>query len=123
MSSVCPPDRGAGPDAAGVPDREYKYNMNKVGLEGVNTMERMAKSKLEQKSLQSGLANMRRAFEPYDHDHTGECTPEVLRKALEVELSGEDREPLREVCRCLDCSLPRSRLWRFAGVTTRVVPV
>jgi len=83
-------------------DREYKYNMNKVGLEGVNTMERMAKSKLEQKSLQSGLANMRRAFEPYDHDHTGECTPEVLRKALEVFGLQFTEEQVMALCGCYD---------------------
>jgi len=65
-------------------DREYCYNMNKIGRDGVLTMEHMAKSKLEQKSLQSGLAAMRRAFEPYDHTGSGDCSPEVFRKALEV---------------------------------------
>merc|ERR1711977_1271 len=61
-------------------DREYCYNMNKIGRDGVLTMEHMAKSKLEQKSLQSGLAAMRRAFEPYDHTGSGDCSPEVFRK-------------------------------------------
>jgi len=77
------PTNGVNMDANEL-DREYKYNMNKVGLSGVSTMETMAKAKLEQKTLQAGLACMRRAFEPYDHESTGQCTPEVMRKALEV---------------------------------------
>ena len=87
MSLVSPTRAVDGTDLrSNCADREYKYNMNKVGLSGVSTMETMAKAKLEQKTLQAGLACMRRAFEPYDHESTGQCTPEVMRKALEVRL-------------------------------------
>lgn len=65
-------------------DREYQYAMQRVSFEGVLTMERMAKEKMEQKSLASALAHIRRAFEPYDHDQSGDASPEVFRKALEV---------------------------------------
>jgi Ca2+-binding EF-hand superfamily protein len=65
-------------------DREYRYKMQQVGLPGLCSMERMAKQKLEQKNVQTGLANFRRAFEPYDHDQSGQCGVGVFRKALEV---------------------------------------
>lgn len=61
--------------------------MQKVGMDGVLTMERMAEGKMKQKSVALALANIRRAFEPYDHDQSGDVTPEVFRKALEVRTS------------------------------------
>merc|ERR1712166_1659239 len=77
------PSNGASLDASDL-DREYCYKMRQIGLQGLLTMEKMSKLKLEQKSLQSGLASLRRAFEPYDHDGTGSCNAQVFRKALEV---------------------------------------
>jgi len=65
-------------------DREYQYAMQKVGMDGVITMERMAEGKMKQKSVALALSAIRRAFEPYDHDQSGDVTPEVFRKALEV---------------------------------------
>ena len=56
-------------------------------MEGVLTMERLAEGKMKQKSVALALANIRRAFEPYDHDQSGDVTPEVFRKALEVRKS------------------------------------
>ena len=67
-----------------VADREYQYAMQKVGMDGVITMERMAEGKMKQKSVALALSAIRRAFEPYDHDQSGDVTPEVFRKALEV---------------------------------------
>merc|ERR1711865_1296599 len=72
-------------------DREYQYAMQKVGMDGVITMERMAEGKMKQKSVALALSAIRRAFEPYDHDQSGDVTPEVFRKALEVYGLQEDQ--------------------------------
>ena len=65
-------------------DREYTQAMRKVGLEGVQAMERQAKAKLEQRSMMAGLSALRRAFAPYDHNSSGTAHIEEFRKALEV---------------------------------------
>merc|ERR1711977_700177 len=65
-------------------DREYSNAMQRIGLDGVITMETMAKEKIEQRSRNLGLASFRRAFEPYDHEHSGQVGPEVFKRALEV---------------------------------------